>query len=162
MGQNYTSLLLYVCSHDVSITRPHLYAWHKMRPIVTDVPWSVSVCLCLCVKAIFTPPRQTRENGLVCVASASAVWIGFPTTQDCRRQKIWSLNTFRGFVQFTPAHQTRHRQDCLVASGGRCEFGIAPTGEPCNELIMMPCGMWTQMGQGSTKYMRPIAAGSFR
>jgi len=51
MEQNYTSLLLYVCSHDVSITRPHLYAWHKMRPIVTDVPWSVSVCLCLCVKA---------------------------------------------------------------------------------------------------------------
>ena len=35
-------------------------------------------------------PRQTRQNCLVCVASASVVWIGFATTQDCRRQKIKS------------------------------------------------------------------------
>jgi len=53
----------------------------------------------------------------------SAVWIGFQTTQDCRRKKIWSLNTFRAIVQFTPAHQTRHREDRLVVSGRRCELG---------------------------------------
>jgi len=31
--------------------------------------------------ARFTPPRQTRRNCLVRVASASVVWTGFPTTQ---------------------------------------------------------------------------------
>ena len=43
------------------------------------------------------------------------------------RQEIRSLNTFRAIVQFTSAHQTRRRQDCLVVSGGRCELGIADT-----------------------------------
>jgi len=32
-------------------------------------------------------------------------------------QKIWSLNTSRAIVQFTPAHRTRLRQDRLVVSG---------------------------------------------
>jgi len=41
----------------------------------------------------FTSPGQTRQNSPVCVVSASAVWIGFSTTQDCSRQKKWSLNT---------------------------------------------------------------------
>jgi len=36
----------------------------------------------------YTPPGQTRQNSPVCVVSASAVWIGFSTTQDCRRQKV--------------------------------------------------------------------------
>jgi len=66
---------------------------------------------------------MTRQNCLVCVVSASVVWTGFPTTQDCCRQKMWSLNTFRAIVQFTSAHKTRHRQDRLVASGGQCELG---------------------------------------
>ena len=56
------------------------------------------------VKAI----SQTRQNCLVCVASASTVWTGqLPTTQDCRRQKIRSLDTFRAVVQFTPPYDTR-------------------------------------------------------
>ena len=61
-----------------------------------------------------TPDRQ---NCLVWVASASVVWFGFPTTQDCRRQKIWSLNTLVAIVQFARTRQTRHRQDCFVVSG---------------------------------------------
>ena len=32
---------------------------------------------------------------------------------------------FTAIVQYTPPHQTRHRQDRLVVSGGRCEFGIS-------------------------------------
>ena len=52
------------------------------------------------------------------------MWIGFPTTQNCRRQKIWSLNTLIALVQFTPPRQTRHRLDCFVVSGGRCKLGI--------------------------------------
>ena len=125
--------------------------------------------------------RHARHNKTVlsiCVASASAMWIGFPTTQNCRRQKTWSLNTFsshrhtRHDIHRTVlsclvrrwelsarqvrsasecvgrrrhcrcdrrthsgrrthlsgrlnSHRlTRHRQDRLVVSGGRCESGI--------------------------------------
>ena len=57
-------------------------------------------------KSQVTPPRQTRQNCLVCVASASVAWNGFPTTQDCRRQKTWSLNTLIAIVQFTIWTQT--------------------------------------------------------
>jgi len=39
-------------------------------------------------------------------------------------RKFGSLNTFRAIVQFTPPRQTRHRQDRLVVSGGRCELCI--------------------------------------
>jgi len=89
------------------------------------------------LKLIHTAPCQIRQNYLVSVASASAVWIGFPTTQDCRRQKIWSkLNTFSAIVQFTPAHQTRHREDRLVLSGGRCELGIM-----CRRVDLSATGM---------------------
>ena len=35
-----------------------------------------------------TTPNTTKLSCLCRVASASAVWIAFPTTQDCRRQKI--------------------------------------------------------------------------
>ena len=45
------------------------------------------------------------------------MWIGFPTTQDYRWRKIWSLNTLLAIVQFTPPCQTRHRLDCFVVSG---------------------------------------------
>ena len=79
-------------------------------------------------KSWFTPPCQTRRNCLVCVASASAVWTGFPTTQDCRRRKFWSLNTFKAIClnhTGTP-EQTLHRQDCFVASGERCELDTTP------------------------------------
>ena len=60
--------------------------------------------------------RHDKTVSSVCVASASAVWIGFPTTQDSRRQKIWSLNTFTAFVQLTPAHQntTQTGPSCRV------------------------------------------------
>jgi len=69
------------------------------------------------VLSVSRPLRQIKS------INQSAVWIGFQTTQDCRRKKIWSLNTFRAIVQFTPAHQTRHREDRLVVSGRRCELG---------------------------------------
>jgi len=65
----------------------------------------------------FTLPHQTRQNSPVCVLSASAVWTGFPTTQDCRRQEVWSQNTLIAIVQFTAPRQARYRQDCLVVSG---------------------------------------------
>ena len=75
---------------------------------------------------LFTLPRQTRLSCLVCVASDSAFWIGFLTTQDCCRQRNWSLNMFRSIVQFTLAHQTRHRTvlSCMV---WRCELSRPTT-----------------------------------
>ena len=36
---------------------------------------------------ILPPCPQTRQNSPVCVVSTSAVWIGFSTTQGCRRLK---------------------------------------------------------------------------
>jgi len=32
---------------NINIIRSRRYAWHKMRPIVTNVPWSVCVSVCL-------------------------------------------------------------------------------------------------------------------
>ena len=85
------------------------------RPIVTDVASSVSLFVCLYVcYAQITPPGQTRQNSPVCAVCASAVWIGYSTTQDCRRQKIWIVNTLIAIVQFTPPRQTR--QDYFVVS----------------------------------------------
>ena len=60
---------------------------------------------------------NVRENCLICVASASVVWIGFPTTRYCRRQKIWSQNTFRAIVEFTP-YTARTGPSCRVWCGG--------------------------------------------
>ena len=68
----------------------------------------------------FTPPRQTRQNCLVCFASASA---GFPTTQDCRRQKNW--NVWTRSEQSSNSHRhTRHDADRTVLSCllWRCEL----------------------------------------
>ena len=59
-------------------------------------------------------PDKTVQNSPVSVVAASAMWIEFSTTQDCRRQEIRSLNTLIAIVQFTPA---RHWQDCFVVSG---------------------------------------------
>jgi len=71
----------------------------------------------------FTSPGQTRQNSPVCVVSASAVWIGFSTTQDCSRQKKWSLNTLITSALHS-ARQTRPRQDCFVVSGGRVNWAL--------------------------------------
>jgi len=68
-----------------------------------------------CFKANSHRHARHDLDCLVCVASTSAVWIGFPTTQDCRRQSIWSLNTFTAIVQFTRRH-TRHDTDRIVLS----------------------------------------------
>jgi len=38
---------------------PFWVAQHKMRPIVTDVPWSVSPCVCLLVAIV--SPTKTAE-----------------------------------------------------------------------------------------------------
>jgi len=67
-------------------------------------------------------PRQTRQNCLVSVSSASpAVWTGFPTTHDCRRQTIWSLNTL--IQQLSNSHRhARHDWQtglfCRIWCGG--------------------------------------------
>jgi len=90
-------LPLLLCMH--SNTPIH---WHELHACVTSahtVRYSVANPTCHLSKSAFTPSHQTRQNCLVCcVASASAAWTGFPTTQDCRRQKIWSLNTLIAIV----------------------------------------------------------------
>jgi len=61
-------------------------------------------------------PDTTRLSCPCRVRFGGLKWIP-ATTQDCRRRKILSLNTFGATVQFTSPHQTRHRQDRLVVSG---------------------------------------------
>jgi len=48
---------------------------------------------------------------------------GFPTTRDCRRQKIWSLNTFR--ARPNSHRHTRHDTDRTVLRG--CVNWVGPS-----------------------------------
>ena len=71
-------------------------------------------------------PDPTKQ-----IVSASAMYIGFSTTQDFRRQRIWSLNTLTAIIQFTPPCQTRHWQDCFVVSGVAVWTGSARPLDRC-------------------------------
>jgi len=74
--------------------------------------------------AQFAPPRQTRQNCLVCVASASAVSVGFPTTQGCSDFVRRSRDS---------VHTARHDTDNTVLSclAWRCELGITRRAHWC-------------------------------
>jgi len=73
---------------------------------------------CYVTLCIHIATRQTRQNCLVCVVSASAVWIGFPATQESQTETCQTVSRLISHCL------TRHRQDRLVVSGGRCELGI--------------------------------------
>jgi len=76
------------------------------------------------LKLIHTATPDTTKLSCLCrVRSGGVNWIP-DNSRLCRRQKICSRNTFRTIVQFTPAHQTQHRQDGLVVSGRQCELDI--------------------------------------
>ena len=47
----------------------------------------------------------------------SAVWIGFSTTQDCRRRKIWSLNILRLFERRTGLAARQHDENPSYSTG---------------------------------------------
>ena len=79
-----------------------------------------------CTPLNFTPPRQTWQNCFVCVASASAVWMGFPPR--------------------------RHNTDRTVLSGlaCRCELhGIAVMWycEMWWQNVGLPCTTWRHSRQ---------------
>ena len=68
--------------------------------------------------------RHTRHDKLSClcrVRFGGVNWIPGNSTLSATEKKyeVCSLNTFRvrAMVQFTSAHQTRHRQDRFVMSG---------------------------------------------
>jgi len=65
-----------------------------------------------------------------------AMWIGLSATQDCCRQKCEIRTRLVAIVQFTPPRQTRHRQDRLVVSGGRCELDVT---EAARRLPIYSC-----------------------
>ena len=54
-------------------------------------------------------------------------------------RKKWSLNTLIAILQFTPPCQTRHRQNCFVVSGGRCELSIRRTQLRAALVIALIC-----------------------
>jgi len=56
------------------------------------------------------------------------MWIGFWTTQDCRRQKILCMNTLTAIFKFTPPHQTRQdRRACLSTAAAATQARQAAT-----------------------------------
>jgi len=67
--------------------------------------------------AQFTPLRQTRQNGSVCVVSGVPVWIGWLlwTCSDFKFSVCDSLEL--SGIQFTLPKRTQHRQDSFVVSG---------------------------------------------
>jgi len=72
-------------------------------------------------------PDTTKLSCLCRVRFGGVNWI----PDDIRLapiENVKSVNTFRAIVQFTPAHQTRYRQDCLDLSGGWWESGITQRG----------------------------------
>ena len=85
----------------------------------------------------FTPPRRTRQNCLVCVASDSPLWTGFPTTRDCRWQKIWSSNTFGRELSSNSHRHTGYDTDRIVLS---CLAGGV------NWSVVGLCFVWTHGG----------------
>jgi len=49
-------------------------------------------------------------------------------------ENLKSEHVNSNIVQFTPPRQTRHRQDCFVVSGGRCELGISRSTPRCHDI----------------------------
>jgi len=81
--------------------------------------------LILLLKLIHTATPDTKKLCCLCRDRLRGVnWIP-DETQGCRRQKIWSLITFRSIVWFAPAQQTRHKQDRLVLSGGGMNWALS-------------------------------------
>ena len=68
-------------------------------------------------------PDKTKLSCLCRVRFGGVNWIP-DNSRLSPIENVKSVNTFRAIVQFTPAHQTRYRQDCLDLSGGRWESGI--------------------------------------
>ena len=72
-------------------------------------------------------PDTTKLSCLCRVRFGGVNWIP-DNSRLSPIENVKSVNTFRAIVQFTPAHQTRYRQDCLDLSGGRWESGITQRG----------------------------------
>ena len=106
---------------EIASDRLVLLFWYRPTRVVPDKgpnqpTNSVKALKCVRdVKANSHLHARRQQNCLVCVASASAVWIGFPTTQDCRRQKIWEVWT-RSEQSSNSHRHTRHDTDRTVLS----------------------------------------------
>jgi len=59
------------------IARPHRYAWHKMRPIVTAVAWSVCMCVCLSVCVCVCLSVCLLVSSVGCVKTAKLIKMSF-------------------------------------------------------------------------------------
>ena len=130
-----------ICNNGISPRREQAYNCSQYRPRPTA---SILPDLGL---YIYPPLGQTPQNSPVCVVSASAVWIGFSTTHDCRQQKkMWSMNTLipSNCPCSSHCHARHDRQDSLVESLGRCELGIRRTmklmiSEKDRPYMYLPC-----------------------
>jgi len=103
--------------------------------------------------AQFAPPRQTRQNRLVCVASASAVSVGFPTTQGCSdfvRRSRDSVHTAR--------HDTDNTVLSCLAGGVNWALHDALIGAVRQRRDMIGYNCGTQLGRPVplSPYLGPV------
>jgi len=103
--------------------------------------------------AQFAPPRQTRQNCLVCVASASAVSVGFPTTQGCSdfvRRSRDSVHTAR--------HDTDNTVLSCLAGGVNWALHDALIGAVHQRRDMIGYNCGTQLGRPVplSPYLGPV------
>ena len=112
------SVLKWQQSNNISNSLPT--RWRR-KPANIDMERNyVTVTLCICNCNTYPihafRPDPTKQSCLC------RVWLGgmngFPRMQDCRRQKIWSLNTVIAIVQFTPPQETLHRTVLSYLAGG--------------------------------------------
>ena len=86
-----------------------------------EVPQSRLYCLCisvaLCSTALQCICRVIQRSSMTMKAHTYYIIFGRPPMGEASH-----LPRGGATVPCTPAHQTRHRQDRLVLSGGRCEL----------------------------------------
>jgi len=78
----------------------------------------------------------------------SAVWIGFSTTRDCRRRKIWSLNILRLFERRTGLAARQHDETRATAQAGHRIL--------CNQQVTKACRYNWHSADGSLGWPFPM------
>jgi len=118
------------CCSDFSQVCGKILIWEKRRPRPsTFSPITVATCV---LRVIYTAMPDTTKLSCLCRVRFGGVnWIpddsGLSPTENLKSEHVSSI-----IVQFTALRQTRHRQDCFIVSGGRCELGIRSTAPQCS------------------------------
>jgi len=102
-------------------------AWVAHAPVVclaTPLPTLYAITNSRNLKLVHTAtPDTTRLSCLCRVRFGGVNWIP-DSSRLSPTENLKSEHVIIAIVQFRPPSQTRHRLNCLVVSGGRCELCI--------------------------------------